>query len=125
MKPSEMIVFLSCCALAMVACATPPHIVFVLTDDNGWAGVGYNNPHISTPTLDALAASGLKLTSHCTSCVDVHHEATLHLSLTEPRPAFLLCVRASFSHTANLHQMSTSTVLLLEAHSSQVVTRIS
>ena len=59
---------LCCFAFAAVACcATPPHIVFVLTDDNGWAGVGYNNPHVSTPTLDNLAAGGLKLTSHCKS----------------------------------------------------------
>jgi arylsulfatase A-like enzyme len=41
-----------------------PHIIFVLTDDNGWAGVGYNNPNINTPTLDHLAETGLKLTSH-------------------------------------------------------------
>ena len=83
----KAVVFLSCCALAMVACATPPHIVFVLTDDNGWAGVGYNNPHVSTPTLDDLAAGGLKLTSHCTSCVDVHCEAMLRHALTNPAPS--------------------------------------
>jgi arylsulfatase A-like enzyme len=35
-------------------------------DDNGWAGVGYNNPHLNTPTLDSLASDGLKLTSHYT-----------------------------------------------------------
>ena len=35
-----------------------------LTDDNGWAGVGYNNPHVATPALDALAAGGLILTAH-------------------------------------------------------------
>eukprot|EP01047_Picozoa_sp_COSAG01_P034051 COSAG01_NODE_2537_length_7450_cov_5.509411_4_plen_508_part_00 len=45
------------------AAASRPHIVFVLVDDNGWAGVGYNNPHVSTPKLDALASGGLKLTS--------------------------------------------------------------
>ena len=45
---------------------TLPHIVFVLTDDNGWAGVGYNNPNLNTPTLDHLAETGLKLTSHYT-----------------------------------------------------------
>ena len=52
-------------ALCGVAAATPakPHIVFALVDDNGWAGVGYNNPHLQTPKLDALCASGLKLTS--------------------------------------------------------------
>ena len=43
--------------------AKPPHVFFVLTDDNGWAGVGYNNPFIQTPTLDALASDGLTLTS--------------------------------------------------------------
>ena len=57
-----------CAAVAQAAGAAhaqavKPHIVFVLVDDNGWAGVGYNNPHISTPHLDALAAQGLKLTS--------------------------------------------------------------
>lgn len=41
-----------------------PHLIFVLTDDNGWAGVGYNNPNLNTPTLDHLAETGLKLTSH-------------------------------------------------------------
>ena len=70
--------------------ASKPHIIFNLVDDNGWAGVGYNNPCLSlshatqtisnqfirrslqhhvmadlnTPTLDALAKGGLKLTSH-------------------------------------------------------------
>ena len=33
-------------------------------DDNGWGGVGYNNPTFKTPTIDRLAAQGLKLTSH-------------------------------------------------------------
>ena len=32
--------------------------------DNGWAGVGYNNPNLHTPQLDALCGGGLKLTSH-------------------------------------------------------------
>jgi hypothetical protein len=32
-------------------------------DDNGWAGVGYNNPYVQTPTLDALAKGGLTLTA--------------------------------------------------------------
>lgn len=43
--------------------AQKPHVVFQLVDDNGWAGVGYNNPYIKTPTLDALAAGGLTLTA--------------------------------------------------------------
>lgn len=44
--------------------AQPPHIVFALVDDNGWAGVGYNNPYLNTPHLDTLAAGGLKLLEH-------------------------------------------------------------
>ena len=48
----------------VLAATMPPNLVFILTDDNGWAGVGYNNPYVHTPTLDALAADGLKLTSH-------------------------------------------------------------
>ena len=48
---------------AQYAAAQAPHIIFILTDDNGWAGVGYNNPALHTPTLDAMAADGLTLTS--------------------------------------------------------------
>jgi arylsulfatase I/J len=44
--------------------AAPPHLVMVLTDDNGWGGVGYNNKEVDTPILDDLAMNGLKLTSH-------------------------------------------------------------
>lgn len=51
-------------ALAVASRAEKPNIIMVLVDDNGWAGVGYNNPHINTPHLDALAADGLKLTRH-------------------------------------------------------------
>ena len=50
------------------AAAHPPHVVFLLVDDNGWAGVGYNNPNLNTPTVDALAADGVKLTAHYSTC---------------------------------------------------------
>eukprot|EP00039_Didymoeca_costata_P032964 m.40106 g.40106 ORF g.40106 m.40106 type:complete len:650 (+) comp9628_c0_seq1:92-2041(+) len=42
---------------------TKPHLIFMLVDDNGWAGVGYNNPYLNTPTIDNLAKAGLTLTS--------------------------------------------------------------
>lgn len=45
---------------------------YTIADDNGWAGVGYNNPYVQTPTLDALAKGGLTLTAHCTSCNSKH-----------------------------------------------------
>ena len=50
--------------LAATLASPTPHIVMVLTDDNGWAGVGYNNPNLHSPNLDTLAKDGLILTSH-------------------------------------------------------------
>lgn len=44
--------------------ATPPHIVFNLVDDWGWANWGYhsqNNSEVVTPNIDALAAEGIVL----------------------------------------------------------------
>ena len=42
-----------------MSAARPPHIVFVLVDDLGFHGVGYRNRDLHTPTIDALAASGV------------------------------------------------------------------
>ena len=47
----------------MAACVSS-HCVLGFTVDNGWAGVGYNNPNLNTPTLDHLAETGLKLQRH-------------------------------------------------------------
>lgn len=41
-----------------------PHIVFILTDDQGFNDIGYHNPTIKTPTLDKLAAEGVKLENY-------------------------------------------------------------
>lgn len=41
-----------------------PNIVFIISDDMGWSDIGYNNPEIKTPNLDALASNGIKLTHH-------------------------------------------------------------
>ncbi len=39
----------------------PPHIVFVMADDQGWGQTSYNgHPHLKTPHLDAMAAGGLR-----------------------------------------------------------------
>ncbi|KAF7249384.1 Arylsulfatase I [Varanus komodoensis] len=42
----------------------PPHIVFILTDDQGYHDVGYHGSDIQTPTLDRLAAEGVKLENY-------------------------------------------------------------
>jgi arylsulfatase A-like enzyme len=38
-----------------------PNIVFILSDDQGFADIGYRGSEIQTPALDRLAASGVKL----------------------------------------------------------------
>lgn len=36
-----------------------PNILVIVTDDQGWGDIGYNNPtNVHTPNLDQLAASG-------------------------------------------------------------------
>lgn len=38
-----------------------PNIIVIFTDDQTYRGIGYNNPELKTPRLDALAASGITL----------------------------------------------------------------
>lgn len=41
-----------------------PHIIFILVDDQGFRDVGYHGAEIKTPTLDRLAAQGVKLENY-------------------------------------------------------------
>ena len=50
---------------ADIASAMPPHIIFCLVDDLGWNTV-YNNDAVISPTINGLAAKGVKLTSFYT-----------------------------------------------------------
>ncbi|MCH1442131.1 MAG: sulfatase-like hydrolase/transferase, partial [Rubripirellula sp.] len=44
-----------------VVSASPPHIVLVMADDQGWGQTGYyDHPVLKTPHLDAMAESGLR-----------------------------------------------------------------
>lgn len=39
-----------------------PNIILLMGDDHGWEETGYNgHPHVKTPTLDEMAATGLRL----------------------------------------------------------------
>ncbi len=41
--------------------APRPHIVYIVSDDQGWKDVGYHGSDIRTPNLDALAKGGMRL----------------------------------------------------------------
>lgn len=38
-----------------------PNVLFIMTDDQGWADIGYNNPKVYSPNMDKLASEGAKL----------------------------------------------------------------
>ncbi|KAM4732681.1 arylsulfatase I-like [Anableps anableps] len=42
----------------------PPHIIFIMTDDQGFSDIGYRSSDIRTPVLDKLAADGVKLENY-------------------------------------------------------------
>ncbi|KAG9266164.1 arylsulfatase I [Astyanax mexicanus] len=42
----------------------PPHIIFILTDDQGYSDIGYHSAEIRTPTLDRLSADGVRLENY-------------------------------------------------------------
>lgn len=54
--------------LLLTACrveATPPNIIYMLADDLGYGELGaYGQTRIHTPTLDRLAAQGMRFTQH-------------------------------------------------------------
>lgn len=43
---------------------TPPNIVVIVTDDQGYGDIGYHNDRVYSPNLDALAAAGTKFSQH-------------------------------------------------------------
>ena len=49
-------------ALAEESRPSKPNIILLMGDDHGWEETGYNgHPHLKTPVLDEMAASGLRL----------------------------------------------------------------
>lgn len=59
---------LLCCSLITVVAAPPeasrPNVLIMLADDQGWADIGYNNPRVYSPHLDALAKDSVLLVNH-------------------------------------------------------------
>lgn len=52
------------CVLTSQTPASGPNVLFVVADDLGWDDVGYHNPRMRTPTIDALAKGGVELDCH-------------------------------------------------------------
>src|SRR5262245_54584653 len=52
-------------AMPLVAAAQPaaprPHIVYIVSDDQGWKDAGFHGSDIKTPNLDRLAQTGARL----------------------------------------------------------------
>lgn len=62
-----MTALLALCALsnALRADESPkPNILMIVSDDQGWADIGYNGSEIDTPHLDRLAETGVRLDRH-------------------------------------------------------------
>jgi len=56
---------LFCCLASAVFSATPPNIVFIITDDQGYGDLGHTgNAVIKTPNIDELAAESSSLTDY-------------------------------------------------------------
>ena len=59
-------------AAGAVSAASPPNIIFVISDDHRWDGLGAaGNPRVMTPNLDRLAREGvhfLQATMHVPQC---------------------------------------------------------
>ena len=41
-----------------------PNVIVIISDDQGWADIGYNNPKVYSPHLDQLARSGVTFVNH-------------------------------------------------------------
>ncbi|MEN3944167.1 sulfatase-like hydrolase/transferase [Prosthecobacter sp. SYSU 5D2] len=61
MKPF-LTLLLSLVGLCQAAMAASPNIILMMGDDHGWEETGYNgHPHVKTPVLDEMAATGLRM----------------------------------------------------------------
>ena len=57
-----LLVSLLTLGVGSTATAAPPNIILMMGDDHGWEETGYHgHPHVKTPVLDEIAATGLRL----------------------------------------------------------------
>ncbi len=69
-----------CSPLLLHAAESRPNFILMMGDDHGWEETGYNgHPHVKTPVLDEMAATGLRL----------DHFYSAHSSCSPTRASFL------------------------------------
>ena len=76
-----------CTCVSFGVAASPPNIVFVLVDDLRFDGMGFLNPTLQTPHIDALAAGGMYLPN-----------AVVTTSLCSPSRATILTGQSTRNH---------------------------
>ena len=80
--------------------ATPPNVVLIITDDQGYGDLGFHgNHHIKTPNLDALAAESIRLNNFYVSPVC----APTRASLMTGRYSLRTGVRDTYNGGAIMH----------------------
>lgn len=85
-----------------------PNVILIITDDQGYGDLGANgNPHINTPTIDALAAESVRFTNFYVSPVC----APTRASLMTGRYSLRTGVRDTYNGGA---MMATSEVTIAE-----------
>ncbi|MCU0871620.1 MAG: sulfatase-like hydrolase/transferase [Pirellulaceae bacterium] len=61
MKPLPILAAFLCAFGGFTQAAEGPNIILLMGDDHGWEETGYNgHPHVHTPVLDEIAATGLR-----------------------------------------------------------------
>jgi len=75
-----LVAWLAIIFMSATVSAAPPNVILLMGDDHGWEETGYNgHPHVKTPVLDEMAASGLRF----------NHFYAAHPSCSPTRASFL------------------------------------
>ena len=68
LRPTSLSVALALALVVSCRAQAPegdrPNVLVIVTDDQGWGDIGYHNPAVYSPNLDALARSGARFTQH-------------------------------------------------------------
>lgn len=91
--------------------ATPPNVVLIITDDQGYGDLGiHGNHHIKTPHLDALAAESIRLNNFYVSPVC----APTRASLMTGRYSLRTGVRDTYNGGAIMHSSEVTIAEMLK-----------